>query len=721
MAKKLEEHLYRSAHLKDAYIDLASLKKRLHLIARGVGIPKSNTPSVVSVVSSIGTQHSVMVQTSAGNNAAFRSVVNLLQPLANSSQGPNLDAANSNLSEEIDQNKPLPLQPQKEDASQEQSQCEQKTGEDDGPTNHSEHDRLNKNFAQAATPATSGDASSTGKDDEENSEKKKVILHQQQRRLLLLRHASKCGEGVQCRVKFCPQMVTLWKHMKTCRDKTCKAAHCLSSRCVLNHYRICKSEGLTSTCAICAPVMKHIRLKEGDEGSAEPQDHDLLENLSRGVLSDALDPFDEMPADGEIQAEEQSKDSFMGMKDALESGEKNQSSDSKSACFLQPDGTILQTKQDLLNQVQQQTAKLTNQNQKLQQQLKDASTKLQLEQFQKQRNILQHLNQQFQQQQVVLESEIHHQRKGESGDITDGTSYQGQDNKLQKQEGKRTSESMDGESKDSRPNKVMKQDCSLSVPEGSATKKSSSLIESMQIADIEAHLDSLMSSGQFTPRSISRKCLPIVKRLREHENGWIFCEPVDPIELGLPDYYDVVEHPMDLDLVTKKLENLVYWDITSFRKDTRLVFENAIIYNGKDSDVGMMAKELLDVFEQDLSNSLKGTKSASASVFLTTSVRFMIANIIYLPLCNFEGLNFEKETKKADSCSLCGNHRRLYELPSLFCSGNCGSRNIRRNATYYTDRMKQNQWCESCYEKLPYDEPLQLDNGKETKKNNCNN
>ena len=49
MAKKLEEHLYRSAHLKDAYIDLASLKKRLHLIAKGVGIPKSNTPSVSSV------------------------------------------------------------------------------------------------------------------------------------------------------------------------------------------------------------------------------------------------------------------------------------------------------------------------------------------------------------------------------------------------------------------------------------------------------------------------------------------------------------------------------------------------------------------------------------------------------------------------------------------------------------------------------------------------
>ena len=38
MAKKLEEHLYRTAHTKEEYVDPASLKRRLHLIAKGVGI-----------------------------------------------------------------------------------------------------------------------------------------------------------------------------------------------------------------------------------------------------------------------------------------------------------------------------------------------------------------------------------------------------------------------------------------------------------------------------------------------------------------------------------------------------------------------------------------------------------------------------------------------------------------------------------------------------------
>jgi len=627
MAKKLEEHLYRSAHVKDAYIDLASLKKRLHLIAKGVGIPKSNTPSV----SSVGTDPSVMFLASPTGNinqgsvATPASLVHLLQPLAATSQGSikslgsNLGTVSSNLSEEIESDEPLPIQSRKKEQlpqrplprsgdSQGENQLERKTDKDDDDT---ELDRLDKNLAQAAGRRSSGDTSSMDKDDEENSEKKKVILQQQQRRLLLLRHASKCAEGFLCRVKFCPQMVTLWKHMKTCRDKNCKSAHCLSSRCVLNHYRICKSEGLNISCAICAPVMKHIRLKQS---SSDPQDTEILNQM--GALSDA-EPYDEMPVDNGEAEEQDSSDSFRALKEALVADVPNEPSDERSPSVHHAEeeriGQHFKTKQVLLNQAQQQNGMLTSQNQKPQQQLMGASTPLQMEQLQKQENILQHLNQQFQQQQVVLENEIQRQVEDKPSNSTQSHSQEGPGKNLQKQEEKRTSESVDGANKDSRPNKVLRRDGSTMsatasiASEGSTTKNSFSLITSMKVSDIEAHLDSLVNSGRLTPRNISRKCLPIVKRLREHENGWVFSEPVDPIELGIHDYFDVVEHPMDLDLVTKKLENGVYWDITSFRKDTRLVFENAILYNGEDSDVGTMAKELLDLFEQDLANCFKGT------------------------------------------------------------------------------------------------------------------
>lgn len=41
---------------------------------------------------------------------------------------------------------------------------------------------------------------------------------------------------------------------------------------------------------------------------------------------------------------------------------------------------------------------------------------------------------------------------------------------------------------------------------------------------------------------------------------------------------------------------------------------------------------------------------------------------------------------------------------------------IRRNAFYHTDRRKQNYWCDRCYNGLPEDKAIQLDDGKETKK-----
>lgn len=134
----------------------------------------------------------------------------------------------------------------------------------------------------------------------------------------------------------------------------------------------------------------------------------------------------------------------------------------------------------------------------------------------------------------------------------------------------------------------------------------SSLIPTMPVAAIEQHLDSLVSSGQLTPRYIARKCLPIVKRLINHDHGWVFKDPVDPVELGIPDYFDVVEHPMDLTLVVNKLEDGAYKDIASFERDTKLVFQNAILFNGDDSDVAGMAKELLDIFAADLKNAMKG-------------------------------------------------------------------------------------------------------------------
>ncbi|MCO5593611.1 hypothetical protein L7F22_047626 [Adiantum nelumboides] len=67
--------------------------------------------------------------------------------------------------------------------------------------------------------------------------------------------------------------------------------------------------------------------------------------------------------------------------------------------------------------------------------------------------------------------------------------------------------------------------------------------EKRQKQDDNAQLISLWMSG----------CAAILKKLEEHAYAWIFLEPVDPVKLNLPDYYQIIKSPMDLGTVKKKL------------------------------------------------------------------------------------------------------------------------------------------------------------------------
>ncbi|ORX50347.1 Bromodomain-domain-containing protein [Piromyces finnis] len=75
-----------------------------------------------------------------------------------------------------------------------------------------------------------------------------------------------------------------------------------------------------------------------------------------------------------------------------------------------------------------------------------------------------------------------------------------------------------------------------------------------------------------------------------------FLQPVDPIALGVPDYYTVITNPMDLSTLRKKLENGEYESADQFETDCRLIFSNCYIYNHPDSEVYKMGQRLEEVF-----------------------------------------------------------------------------------------------------------------------------
>jgi len=83
-----------------------------------------------------------------------------------------------------------------------------------------------------------------------------------------------------------------------------------------------------------------------------------------------------------------------------------------------------------------------------------------------------------------------------------------------------------------------------------------------------------------------------------HKYAWPFLQPVDPIKLCIPDYFDIVKQPMDLGTVKKQLENGNIDSPATFAQLIRLIWRNALLYNHATSDIGIMAKTLGDCFEE---------------------------------------------------------------------------------------------------------------------------
>ena len=74
---------------------------------------------------------------------------------------------------------------------------------------------------------------------------------------------------------------------------------------------------------------------------------------------------------------------------------------------------------------------------------------------------------------------------------------------------------------------------------------------------------------------------PICDKIYEADESFPFRVPVDPQLLKIPDYNNIIKHPMDLSTILSKLEKGVYKNPWEFCDDMWLMFENAWLYNRK--------------------------------------------------------------------------------------------------------------------------------------------
>lgn len=80
--------------------------------------------------------------------------------------------------------------------------------------------------------------------------------------------------------------------------------------------------------------------------------------------------------------------------------------------------------------------------------------------------------------------------------------------------------------------------------------------------------------------------------------AWIFHEPVEPEKLGIPDYFKVITHPMDFSTIKNRLNSNKYEHPEQFLADLQLVFDNCLKFNGEDSNVGRMCKQVKEEYRK---------------------------------------------------------------------------------------------------------------------------
>ncbi|KAJ6727198.1 TRANSCRIPTION FACTOR GTE6-RELATED [Salix purpurea] len=134
---------------------------------------------------------------------------------------------------------------------------------------------------------------------------------------------------------------------------------------------------------------------------------------------------------------------------------------------------------------------------------------------------------------------------------------------------------------------------------------------SSTVKDKERHIPSIRKQHQDASKreaaaakrmqELMRQFGTILRQITQHKWAWPFMQPVDVKGLGLHDYYEVIDKPMDFSTIKNQMEakdGTGYKNVREIFADVRLVFKNAMKYNDERSDVHVMAKTLLGKFEE---------------------------------------------------------------------------------------------------------------------------
>ena len=138
-----------------------------------------------------------------------------------------------------------------------------------------------------------------------------------------------------------------------------------------------------------------------------------------------------------------------------------------------------------------------------------------------------------------------------------------------------------------RPSKIKKNysDSEDELPPAKAARKSrqqSSRSKKGQRSSSSPVVEEKKASSRRAPSDLSI-CEQLIANLMKHKSCWPFLNPVNKKEV--PDYYEIIKHPLDFQIVKDRLQCLVYGSVEECLEDVKLVFNNCETYNSTGSEI----------------------------------------------------------------------------------------------------------------------------------------
>mmetsp|Transcript_10061 Transcript_10061/g.15267 ORF Transcript_10061/g.15267 Transcript_10061/m.15267 type:complete len:1089 (+) Transcript_10061:74-3340(+) len=96
---------------------------------------------------------------------------------------------------------------------------------------------------------------------------------------------------------------------------------------------------------------------------------------------------------------------------------------------------------------------------------------------------------------------------------------------------------------------------------------------------------------------LHKKLSNLVEQLQAHENAFFFSTPVDPIAMGCPDYFQIIQRPMDIGTLNQMIPE--YQSPEAFYNDASLIFTNAKTYNPEPTHPVHIQAAQLEAFFQE--------------------------------------------------------------------------------------------------------------------------